>query len=130
VLPQARIVGGAVRDFLAGHKVADVDFAVPLAPEVVMARLRAAPPRRLAGDEVTVDDLSLRTGPSHTDAVIYSGPSVRVAVRPSGTEPKLKAYLEIHLPARDDVAAARVLATTLLAELRADVVALLQRGPN
>jgi poly(A) polymerase/tRNA nucleotidyltransferase (CCA-adding enzyme) len=42
VLPQARIVGGAVRDFLAGHKVADVDFAVPLAPEVVMARLRAA----------------------------------------------------------------------------------------
>jgi poly(A) polymerase/tRNA nucleotidyltransferase (CCA-adding enzyme) len=41
-LPEARIVGGAVRDELAGRPVADVDFASPLAPEVVMARLRAA----------------------------------------------------------------------------------------
>ena len=28
-LPQARIVGGAVRDLLAGLPVGDVDFAVP-----------------------------------------------------------------------------------------------------
>lgn len=41
-LPEARIVGGAVRDVLAGRMVADVDFAVPLPPEVVSARLRAA----------------------------------------------------------------------------------------
>jgi poly(A) polymerase len=41
-LPEARIVGGAVRDMLAGGPVADVDFAVPLAPETVMARARAA----------------------------------------------------------------------------------------
>ncbi|HTJ90513.1 MAG TPA: CCA tRNA nucleotidyltransferase [Acidocella sp.] len=41
-LPEARMVGGAVRDMLAGCAVADVDFAVPLAPETVMARARAA----------------------------------------------------------------------------------------
>ncbi|HVE21648.1 MAG TPA: CCA tRNA nucleotidyltransferase [Acidocella sp.] len=41
-LPEARMVGGAVRDWLAGVAVADVDFAVPLAPETVMARARAA----------------------------------------------------------------------------------------
>jgi poly(A) polymerase/tRNA nucleotidyltransferase (CCA-adding enzyme) len=41
-LPEARMVGGAVRDWLAGCRVADVDFAVPLAPEAVMARAAAA----------------------------------------------------------------------------------------
>lgn len=41
-LPQARMVGGAVRDMLAGRPVADVDFAVPLTPQEVMARVRAA----------------------------------------------------------------------------------------
>ena len=41
-LPQARMVGGAVRDMLAGRPVADVDFAVPLTPQEVTARVRAA----------------------------------------------------------------------------------------
>ena len=41
-LPEARVVGGAVRDWLAGRDVADVDFAVPLPPNVVMARAAAA----------------------------------------------------------------------------------------
>ncbi len=41
-LPEARMVGGAVRDMLAGRKVADVDFASPLTPQEVMARARAA----------------------------------------------------------------------------------------
>jgi poly(A) polymerase len=41
-LPEARVVGGAVRDWLAGRTVADVDFAVPLPPDVVMARAAAA----------------------------------------------------------------------------------------
>jgi poly(A) polymerase/tRNA nucleotidyltransferase (CCA-adding enzyme) len=41
-LPEARIVGGAVRDMLAGREVADVDFASPLTPREVMARVRAA----------------------------------------------------------------------------------------
>jgi poly(A) polymerase/tRNA nucleotidyltransferase (CCA-adding enzyme) len=41
-LPEARVVGGAVRDTLAGRPVADVDFATPLAPDAVMARLHEA----------------------------------------------------------------------------------------
>jgi poly(A) polymerase/tRNA nucleotidyltransferase (CCA-adding enzyme) len=42
VLPEARIVGGAVRDSLVGCPISDVDFASPLRPDEVMARLRAA----------------------------------------------------------------------------------------
>ncbi|WP_291422919.1 CCA tRNA nucleotidyltransferase [Acidocella sp.] len=57
-LPQARMVGGAVRDMLAGRAVADVDFAVPLSPQEVMARVRAAGlkavPTGLAHGTVTV----------------------------------------------------------------------------
>jgi poly(A) polymerase len=41
-LPEARLVGGAVRDALAGRPVADIDFATPRPPEHVAAALRAA----------------------------------------------------------------------------------------
>jgi poly(A) polymerase/tRNA nucleotidyltransferase (CCA-adding enzyme) len=41
-LPEARVVGGAVRDWLARRAVTEVDFAAPLAPAVVMARAAAA----------------------------------------------------------------------------------------
>jgi poly(A) polymerase len=41
-LPEARMVGGAVRDMLVGRAVADVDFASPLMPEEVMARAKDA----------------------------------------------------------------------------------------
>jgi poly(A) polymerase/tRNA nucleotidyltransferase (CCA-adding enzyme) len=57
-LPEARVVGGAVRDWVAGREVADVDFAAPLAPAVVMARAAAAKlkavPTGLAHGTVTV----------------------------------------------------------------------------
>lgn len=41
-VPAARVVGGAVRDALAGRAVADIDLASPLPPEQVMAALRGA----------------------------------------------------------------------------------------
>jgi len=41
-LPEARIAGGAVRDMLAGRAVTDVDFASPLTPDEVAARLARA----------------------------------------------------------------------------------------
>ncbi len=41
-LPDARIVGGAVRDALAGRDVADYDLATPLPPDAVMAALKNA----------------------------------------------------------------------------------------
>lgn len=41
-LPQARLVGGVVRDTIAGHPVSDVDLATPEPPDAVMAALGAA----------------------------------------------------------------------------------------
>ena len=41
-LPGARIVGGAVRDLMAGRPVSDVDVATPLLPHAVIAALKAA----------------------------------------------------------------------------------------
>jgi poly(A) polymerase/tRNA nucleotidyltransferase (CCA-adding enzyme) len=42
VLPQARVVGGAVRDTLAQRMPVDIDLASPLPPEAVMQILSAA----------------------------------------------------------------------------------------
>ncbi|APH54929.1 Poly(A) polymerase [Granulibacter bethesdensis] len=42
VLPQARPVGGCVRDALAGRPVADIDLAVPMPPEQTLYRLEQA----------------------------------------------------------------------------------------
>ncbi len=41
-LPDARVVGGAVRDTLAGRPVADIDMATPQAPVHVMVALKRA----------------------------------------------------------------------------------------
>jgi poly(A) polymerase len=42
LLPEARVVGGAVRDALAGRRIADIDLASPLPPQDVIERLRQA----------------------------------------------------------------------------------------
>lgn len=83
-----------------------------------MARLRAAPPAQLGGRPTTaVEDLLPRT-----DAVRLRADGIRVVVRPSGTEPKLKAYLEVVAPVpRGDVAGTRARVASQLARLRADV---------
>ena len=39
---RALVVGGAVRDLLAGRPVQDVDLGAPWPPEAIIARLRAA----------------------------------------------------------------------------------------
>jgi len=63
-----------------------------------MARLRQNPPTSLLRAPVTYRDLAEGTsGLPPTDAVELSGDEVHVVVRPSGTEPKLKCYLEVRL---------------------------------
>lgn len=42
VIPSARLVGGCVRDILAGRIVQDIDLASPLSPEGVIAALQKA----------------------------------------------------------------------------------------
>jgi phosphomannomutase len=90
-----------------------------------MQRLRAAPPSRLLGREVTATDLLTEDPP--VDAVRLLGDGVRVVVRPSGTEPKLKAYLETVVPVHDDagVIAARGRGEDELDQLRAEMAAAL-----
>ncbi len=55
-----------------------------------MRRLRANAPSRLLGRQVSVTDLA-----PDNDVVILRFDGGRVVVRPSGTEPKCKAYLEL-----------------------------------
>ncbi|MCF6744614.1 phospho-sugar mutase [Blastococcus sp. KM273128] len=90
-----------------------------------MARLRAAPPATLLGRPVESADLALGTPP--VDAVRLLGDGVRVIVRPSGTEPKLKAYLETVVPVHDDAGliAARGRGADELDQLRAEMSAAL-----
>ncbi|MCA0146188.1 phospho-sugar mutase [Blastococcus sp. LR1] len=90
-----------------------------------MARLRSAPPATLLGRAVDYADLALET-PS-IDAVRLLGEGVRVIVRPSGTEPKLKAYLETVVPVYDDAGliAARGRGADELDQLRAEMSAAL-----
>jgi phosphomannomutase len=91
----------------------------------MMARLRSAPPSRLLGREVTASDLLDET--PAVDAVRLLGDGVRVIVRPSGTEPKLKAYLETVVPVHEDagIIAARGRGADELDRLRAEMSATL-----
>jgi len=90
-----------------------------------MARVLGSPPEQLAGSPVTsTDDMGkgfaglLPTSGLH----LATASNARVIIRPSGTEPKVKAYLEVIEPVADgDVAAARALAEQEMAALEADV---------
>ncbi len=92
-----------------------------------MARLRANPPVTLLGETVTVTDLLTGGDLPPTDGVRLEGETLRVVVRPSGTEPKLKAYLEVRETpeASQDVGAARTLAADRIARLRTEMSATL-----
>ena len=84
-----------------------------------MARLRAEPPAELDGEPVAFEDLAQATEGPRTDGVVLTGDSLRVVIRPSGTEPKLKVYLEATepAPARDALAEARAAAQERLERL-------------
>ena len=93
-----------------------------------MARLRANPPAMLGGQPAAVVDLaagSVELPP--TDAVLINAETSKVVVRPSGTEPKLKCYLEAHLPAARsvDLVAARAEARSMVAAIRSEMSAAL-----
>ena len=98
------------------------------APADVTARLRAAAPTFLGGQAVTsVSDLTGGKGglPS-ADVLTYRLAGARVVIRPSGTEPKIKAYLEIVEPlAGGRLSEARRRASARLDPLREAVTRLL-----
>ncbi|MEV8344731.1 phospho-sugar mutase [Streptomyces niveus] len=93
-----------------------------------MDRLRDHPPTTLAGLTVTsTEDLSAPTSSlPPTDGLRYhlSGAyRARVIVRPSGTEPKIKCYLEIVIPVPTpaDLPSARARGADLLTSLKHDL---------
>ncbi|AGJ56902.1 MULTISPECIES: phospho-sugar mutase [Streptomyces] len=92
-----------------------------------MRRLRETPPTALAGLPVTsAEDLSLGTDAlPPTDGLRYHLTGARVIVRPSGTEPKLKCYLEVVVPVsgRDGLPEARAKGAELLAAVKRDLSA-------
>jgi phosphomannomutase len=86
-----------------------------------METVRRRPPVSMLDEPVSeVEDLL-----PEADVVILRADGIRVVVRPSGTEPKLKAYLEVVEPAGDDLAAARERAAAGVAALRAEMAAAL-----
>ena len=93
-----------------------------------MDRLRATPPTTLGGLAVErVEDLSQGSAAlPPTDGLRYTlAEGARVIVRPSGTEPKVKCYLEVVVPVGDDedggVDAARISAAGRLDAIKADL---------
>jgi phosphomannomutase len=97
---------------------------------VMAAALRDAPPAALGGSEVVeVADLAAPgTGLPPTEGLrLLTADGTRVIVRPSGTEPKLKCYLEVVAPVagRAALPAARAEAQERLERIRAELEAAL-----
>ncbi len=101
-----------------------------------MDRVRATPPATLAGSEVVelVDLNEPGDGPDAlppTDGLrLVAADGTRVIIRPSGTEPKVKCYLEVIVPVEaeapfETVTQARAAARARLDAVREDVAAAL-----
>jgi phosphomannomutase len=99
----------------------------------VMTTLRGSPPRTLGGAGV-VKVLDLSAGvdglPPTDGVVLLAADDTRVVVRPSGTEPKVKCYLEVVQPVAQhasvlDVGRARIAARERLEAVKADMRAAL-----
>jgi phosphomannomutase len=126
----AREHGLHLTDQLAA-RFADLD-QIP----ATMARVRRAPPGTLAGSPVTqiVDLADGVDGLAGTDALrLLAADGTRVVIRPSGTEPKIKCYLEVILPVArtaDDAALsrARTLARDRLELVKSDLRGALALG--
>ena len=99
----------------------------------VMSQLRSAPPAAFGDEPVTsLFDLARSAAADGTpampraDVLIFRLPGARVVLRPSGTEPKIKCYIEITEPlAGRSLTAAREAAAGRLAPLRSALEAML-----
>ena len=93
-----------------------------------MARLRADPPTSLGGrDVVRMDDLEKGAdGLPPTDGLRFTLKDARVIIRPSGTEPKLKCYLQVVVPVTGDIDQARAKSQSELEAVRASVTEALE----
>lgn len=119
------------------HATDQISVRVTSSEQVVstMAGIRRTPPSELGGLKVTgIDDLAMGLNDlPMTDAVIVHLAGMdqiqkaRVIVRPSGTEPKIKCYLEVVVRG-DDLGIAQQTADNELKSLAADAKPLLGGG--
>lgn len=89
-----------------------------------MSGLLASPPVQLGGSDVTAsDDMAqgLNGLPPTTGLHLATESGARVIIRPSGTEPKVKAYLEVIQPVEGSTAEARTQAHSAMDALERDV---------
>jgi phosphomannomutase len=70
----------------------------------ITSGLRAKPPARIGDEAVLFEDYLARTDAMKTDALIFSSKSIKIIVRPSGTEPKLKCYLQASATSKTEAA--------------------------
>ncbi len=111
------------------HATAPLSFRVADTAVIAdaMARLRTTGIAELAGSRVTTSR-DLNEGGDDlppTDGLLYlTAAGDRVIVRPSGTEPKLKCYLEVVVPC-DGIDVPHAAAAERLERIKADVTALL-----
>ncbi|MGJ7908768.1 phospho-sugar mutase [Actinopolyspora sp. H202] len=108
-----------------------VRMTEPAAIAATMRRLREHPPGELAGTRVEPRDLLPESDVLILRGSTRDGVGKRVVIRPSGTEPKLKCYLQVVAPVvgADETAgltAAREGARELLATLTSEVRSLLE----
>ena len=125
---QGRVLGDVLDDLAVEHGIHATDsFSVRVADLAligqVMGRLREQPPAAIAEIAVArADDLAAGSAalPPTEGLRYYLADGSRVIVRPSGTEPKLKVYLEViePVPDRPALAAAGERASARLAAIR------------
>lgn len=106
--------------------------------QAMMKNFRSNPPRTLGGSDVVVikdyDSLNLtnvKTGEvEKMDMPVYSNvlqyfteDGTKISIRPSGTEPKIKFYIEVHdkMASREDYDAANARADKKIAAIKADL---------
>ncbi|MEJ5919565.1 phospho-sugar mutase [Corynebacterium sp. H78] len=126
---EGRTLDDALDDLARTHglfRTAPLTFRVDDVAKIAqgMDTLRKNPPTVLAGsDVVTVHDLAddpFGIGP--TDGMYFlTDANDRIICRPSGTEPKLKCYLEVVLPVVAGKEIPKAKADSRLAQLRADL---------
>ena len=128
---EGRTLDDLLDDIAAEHGLHATDqlsvrFEDLAAIPATMQRLREAPPASLGGLAVErIDDLS-QGSPSlpPTDGLRFAlAGGARVIVRPSGTEPKVKCYLEVvvQVDPEDGVDAARIAAAGRLDAIKGDL---------
>ena len=129
---RGRTLGDRLDDLARAHGVHATDaFSVRVSDLAIigtlMERLRDEPRDAIAGVSVErLDDLASGAGglPPTDGLRWYLADGSRVIVRPSGTEPKLKVYLEVVEPvAGEDLRGARERAAERLAAIRSDLEA-------